>query len=180
MKRIFCKNVAIALVLGALVAATAAAASGGEVAAKFKIGDSAPDFVLDDVDGRKVQLSTANKGTVVLLAFWSLRCSACLEEAPYLEKLHKSYSGKGVRLLSVVTDGVDGAATKTIMKEMGLSPSYPVLVDPDFAASDTYTNFIVPHTLVIDRNGVIRYIHTGFEPGTEKQYEAALEKALGS
>ena len=52
-------------------------------------------------------------------------------------------------------------------------------MDPDFTASDTYTNFVVPHTLVIDRKGIIRYVHTGFEPGTEKQYEAALVKALG-
>ena len=82
-------------------------------------------------------------------------------------------------VLSVVTDGVDAAATKTIMKEVGVSPSYPVLVDPDFSVSDTYTTFVVPHTLVIDRKGIIRYLHTGFEAGTEKQYEAALEKALG-
>ena len=82
-------------------------------------------------------------------------------------------------VLSVVTDGVDAAATRTIMKDIGVSPSYPVLMDPDFTASDTYTTFVVPHTLVIDRNGIIRYVHTGFESGTEKQYEAALVKALG-
>jgi peroxiredoxin len=75
---------------------------------------------------------------------------------------------------------VDAAATKSIMKEVGVSPSYPVLVDPDFTASDTYTTFVVPHTLIIDRKGIIRYVHTGFEPGTEKQCEAALVKALGS
>ena len=66
------------------------------------------------------------------------------------------------------------------MKEVGAAPAYPVLIDPDFAVSDTYTNFLVPHTLVIDRKGVGRYVHTGFEPGTEKQYEAALDRALGS
>ena len=60
------------------------------------------------------------------------------------------------------------------------SPSYPVLVDPDFAVSDIYTSFVVPHTLVIDRKGIIRYVHTGFESGTEKQYEEALKQALGS
>jgi peroxiredoxin len=151
-----------------------------ELAAKFKIGDTAPDFTLQEIGGRQVQLSKANKGKVVLLAFWSLRCGACLQEVPFLEQLHKSYGGKGVTVLSVVTDGVDAAATKSIMKEVGVSPNYPVLVDPDFTASDTYTTFVVPHTLIIDRKGIIRYVHTGFEPGTEKQCEAALVKALGS
>ena len=59
-------------------------------------------------------------------------------------------------VLSVVTDGVDATAAKTIMKEAGVSPSYPVLMDPDFTATDAYTNFMVPHTLVIDRKGIIR------------------------
>jgi len=177
MKRMTSRIAAIVAVLGAL--ATAPDAPAAELGAKFKIGDKAPDFTLTDTNGRKIQLAQANRGQVVLLAFWSLRCGACLEEAPFLEKLHKTYGGKGVSVISVLTDGVDAAASKTIMKEVGVSPSYPVLVDPDFAASDTYTSFVVPHTLVIDRKGIIRYLHTGFEPGTEKQYEAALVKALG-
>jgi peroxiredoxin len=179
MKRMMCSIAAIGAVLGALATAAVPTARAGEMAAKFKIGDTAPDFTLQEIGGRQVQLSIANKGKVVLLAFWSLRCGACIQEVPFLEQLHKSYGAKGVAVLSVVTDGVDAAATRTIMKEVGVSPSYPVLVDPDFTASDTYTNFVVPHTLVIDRTGVIRYVHTGFEPGTEKQYEAALVKALG-
>ena len=179
MKRFTRSITAIGIVLGALLAAAAPGALAEEMAAKFKIGDRAPDFTLQEIGGKQVQLSSVNKGKVVLLAFWSLRCGACLSEVPYLEQLHKSYSGKGVAVLSVVTDGVDAAATKSIMKDVGAAPSYPVLVDPDFTASDTYTNFVVPHTLVIDRAGIIRYVHTGFDPGTEKQYEAALVKALG-
>lgn len=180
MKRRICSITAIAAVLGTLATVAAPPALAEGMAAKFKIGDAAPDFTLQEIGGRRVQLSSVNKGKVVLLAFWSLRCGACIQESPFLEQLHKSFGGQAVAVLSVVTDGVDAAATKTIMKEVGVSPSYPVLVDPDFTASDTYTNFVVPHTLVIDRKGIIRYVHTGFEPGTEKQYEAALKQALGS
>jgi len=179
MKRMICSTAAIVAVLGVLMSAVVPTVLAGEMAAKFKVGDKAPDFTLQETGGRQVQLSKAYQDNVVLLAFWSLRCGACLEEAPFLVQLHKKYAGKGAVVLSVVTDGVDAATTKTVMKEVGVAPSYPVLVDPDFTASDTYTNFIVPHTLVIDRKGIIRYLHTGFEPGTEKQYEAALVKALG-
>jgi len=179
MKRGICRLAAIAAALATLAIDATPAARAQDMAAKFKIGDAAPDFTLQDLGGRQVQLSKANKDKAVLLAFWSLRCGACLQEIPSLEQLHTRYGGKGVAVLSVVTDGVDAAATKTIMKEVGASPSYPVLVDPDFAVSDTYTSFVVPHTLVIDRKGIIRYVHTGFEPGTEKQYEAAIVKALG-
>jgi peroxiredoxin len=180
MKRMICSITAIVAVLGTLASAAAPTARAGEMAAKFKVGDTAPDFALQEIGGRQARLSSAYKENVVLLAFWSLRCGACLQEVPFLEQLHKKFAGKGAVVLSVVTDGVDPATTKTIMKEVGASPSYPVLADPDFTASDTYTNFVVPHTLVIDRKGIIRYVHTGFDPGTEKQYEAALVTALGS
>jgi peroxiredoxin len=179
MKRQIGLITALVAVLGVLTITTATGARAAEPASKFKAGDKAPDFTLQEVGGRTVKLSVAGKDKVVLLAFWSLRCGACLQEVPYIEALHKNLSGRGVVVLSVVTDGVDAGATKKIMKEVQAAPSYPVLVDPDFAVSDTYTNFLVPHTLVIDRKGIIRFVHTGFEPGTEKQYEEALLKALG-
>ena len=178
MKRMICSITAAAAMLGVLATATVPAALADMAVSKLKVGDPAPDFTLKDSGGRQVQLSSAGKNKVVLLAFWSLRCGTCLGEVPYLEQLHRSYTGKGVVVLSVVTDGVDATAAKTIMKEAGVSPSYPVLMDPDFTATDAYTNFMVPHTLVIDRKGIIRYVHTGFETGTEKQYEAALTEAL--
>ena len=180
MKRFICSVAAIVTVLGALAATPSPTAAAGELPAKFKVGDKAPDFTLQDVEGRQVRLSGLTKDRVVLLAFWSLRCGACLQEMPHLVQLYKNYGGRGATVLSVITDGVDAATAKTVMKEVDASPNYPVLVDPDFAVSDTYTNFVVPFTLVIDRKGIIRYVHTGFEPGSEKHYEAALKQALGS
>ena len=180
MKRMIRNITAIVAVLGTLTAAAVPSVHAEELAAKFKVGDKAPDFTLKEIGGKNLQLAAVNKGKVVLLAFWSLRCGACLQEAPFLEQLHKSYAGKGVTLLSVVTDGVDATTTISVMKEVQVAPTYWVLMDPEFAVSDLYTNFVVPHTLVIDRKWIIRYIHTGFEPGDEKKYEAALVQALGS
>lgn len=166
----------LAVLLGAL--ATAPAAAAGDLAAKFRVGDTAPDFALKDIQGRQVRLSEITRNKVVLLAFWSLRCEACLEEVPYIEQIHRAFAGRGVAVLSVVTDGLDAAATKTMMKVAKAAPSYPVLVDPEYAVSDVYTSFVVPHTLVVDRKRIVRYVKTGFEPGSEKQHQAALELAL--
>jgi peroxiredoxin len=178
MKRFILGFTALAAVLGGLL--TAVPARAGEMPAKFKVGDKAPDFTLADLEGQKVQLSSVLKNKAVLLAFWSRRCSACQQEVPALERIHKNSQGKPVAVISVVTDGMPAAETRSVMKDVGIAPTYPVLLDPEFAVSDTYTNFVVPHTLVIDRTGTIRYVHTGFEQGTDKQYEAALQAALGS
>lgn len=179
MKRFLCRAFALAAALGVLVAAVPEARA-GEMPGKFKIGDTAPDFTLPSLAGQTVQLSKFAGSKVVLLAFWSVRCGACLAEVPFLNQIHAAWATRGVTVISVVTDGMDAETTQSLLKEIGTAPAYPVLLDQEFTASDTYTNFVVPHTLVIDRKGVIRYVHTGFEAGVEKQYEAALAAALGS
>ena len=159
---------------------TSALAAGEMGKNKFEVGAVAPDFTLADLKGSEVKLSSLKGSKVVLLNFWGLRCGACLEEMPYLEAIHKKYSGKDVVLLGVDTDGVDAQTVIDTMKEVGVVVSYVILTDPDFKATDTYTNFLVPLTIVIDRKGIIRYIHTGFEKGREKEYEEAVKMALGS
>jgi peroxiredoxin len=168
---------AAAALAAALVAGRAAAAE--PVKAKFEPGQKAPDFVLSDLAGKQVRLSDHAGKDVVLLVFWALRCGTCRAETPHIERLHRQYKGKGLAVISVDTDGIDAKGTAEIMKEIGIEVTYPVLVDPDFTASDLYTNFVVPLTYVIGRDGVIRYVHTGFESGTEKTYEEAILKALG-
>jgi peroxiredoxin len=154
-------------------------AVGGEMGQdKFKAGDKAPEFVTKDIAGGDVKLS-ALAGKVVLLNFWGLRCGACLEEMPYLEKIFADYKDKGLVVLGVDTDGVGPEEIIATLKEVKVSVSYPLLTDPDFTITDVYTNFLVPLTIVIDKKGVITYIHTGFEKGTEKVYESAVKKALG-
>lgn len=169
---------AVAAIFGSLLISGGAAAGPlGEE--KFKPGDAAPDFTTTDLTGAKVRLSDF-RGKVVLLNFWGLRCGACLEEMPYLESMHQKLRGRGLVTLGVDTDGVDIATVQATLTEVKVSVTYQLLIDQDFTITDIFTNFLVPLTIVIDRKGIIGYIHTGFEKGLEKEYEAAVVKALGS
>jgi peroxiredoxin len=181
MRRRFTSGVTAVLLslAAALLLALAAPAGANMNDDKFKPGDIAPDFALKDLAGKEAHLSSYKGAKVVLLNFWGMRCGACLEEMPYLEDLHKRYADKGLAVIGVDTDGVDAQTIKETMAEVKISVSYPLFVDPEFKATDLYTNFLVPLTLVIDKKGVVTFIHTGFEKGTEKQYEAAVKKALG-
>ena len=145
---------------------------------KFKVGDKAPDFTTVDLDGNKVTLSSFNDSKVVLLNFWGLRCGACIEEMPHLNALHHKYGEKGLVVLAVDTDGVDTPTVVSTMQEVGISADFTILIDPDFTITDTYTNFLVPLNIIIDKQGVIQYIHTGYEAGVEKEYEEAVVKVL--
>jgi peroxiredoxin len=146
---------------------------------KFKAGDKAVDFTTVDLDGKKITLSSYQGDQVVLLNFWGLRCGACIEEMPHLNTIYNSYKDKGLELLAVDTDGVDADTVVKTMKEVGLDVDFPILLDMDFVITDTYTNFLVPLTIVVDKVGVIQYIHTGYEAGDEKHYEEAVARLLG-
>jgi len=168
------------LPLVALLCAAPAAQAESELGRnKFQPGDKAPDFTLKSTTGAEFKLSSYAGKQVVLLNFWGLRCGACIEEMPHLDTIAATYKGKGLIVLGVDSDGVGASEVIATLKEVGVSVSYPLLVDPDFAVTDAYTNFLVPLTIVIDKKGIVTYIHTGFEKGTEKQYEDAVKKALG-
>jgi len=173
-------GVTVTLALVALLcAASAARASGGLGQEKFKPGDKAPDFVAKDFTGKEIKLSSFAGKKVVLLNFWGVRCGACLEEMPYLDVIGKKYADKGLVLLGVNTDGIDAKTALETLTELKVSVGYQLLTDEDFKITDIYTNFLVPLTIVIDKKGIITYIHTGFEKGSEKHYEDAVKKALG-
>jgi len=172
----FASLLAAALVLPALVCLPAHAFDMD--AQKFKPGDTAPDFTLKDIAGNDVNLSDYAGKKVVLLAFFAVRCGTCLAEAPYLEKTHQKYAGKDFVLLGINTDGINASLAAQTMKDVGFETTYTVLLDPDFTVTDVYTNFLVPLTMVIDKKGIVRYIHSGFKNGDQKEYEKAVKKAL--
>jgi peroxiredoxin len=173
----FVALIALAVALSAGLPSSAVAEGFGEE--KFKAGDKAPDFTTVDLDGNKVTLSSFNGSKVVLLNFWGLRCGACIEEMPHLNAIYGKYKDKGLVVLGVDTDGVDATIVRDTMKEVGIVADFTILLDMEFTITDTYTNFLVPLTLVIGKSGVIEFIHTGYESGNEKEYEKAVAQALG-
>lgn len=171
----------VILILAGLLCAAPSPGLCGELGQeKFKPGDAAPDFTLMSLANENITLSGFMGKKVVVLNFWGLRCSACIEEMPYLDAIHNRYRDKGLVVLGVDTDGVGIEDVVATLKEIRVAVGYPLLVDPEFAVTDAYTNFLVPLTIVIDKTGKIRYIHTGFEKGDEKKLESAVKKALGS
>ncbi len=172
-----CAVTAVVALLGIMPGAGRAAEKGFQE--KFKVGDKAPDFTTKDIDGAMIKLSSFKGKKVVLLNFWGIRCGSCIEEMPYLEAMYARFKDKDVAFLGVDTDGVNGDIIRGALADLKLTVSYQLLLDEEFSITDIYTNFLVPLTIVIDRDGVIQYIHTGFEKGREKEYEDALKKALG-
>ena len=69
----------------------------------FTVGDTAPDFTVNDVDGRSFTLSEVN-GKPVVIAFFATWCAPCQIEAATLKKLDDEQGGNTFEVLQIGVD----------------------------------------------------------------------------
>ena len=134
----------------------------------------APAFTLQSLDGRTVTLGQY-KGDVVMINFWASWCGPCRQEMPLLDDIYKQYKDMGFVLLGVNVEpdasGANGWLKKTPV-------SYPILTDPKSSVSQLYQVQAMPTTVIIDRQGVVRYVHNGYLPGDENQYMNSIRSLI--
>jgi len=126
----------------------------------------APDFTLKSDSGENLRLSEM-RGEVVLINFWASWCGPCRQEMPILSELHDKYKAMGFTVLGINVEENSSDARK-LLKEMPVS--FPVLFDNDSSVSKQYDVAAMPSTVLVDRDGNMRYLHKGYKPGLEDTY----------
>ncbi len=133
-----------------LVAFAAASLASGAQAAGPVVGQLAPDFTVQTLDGRTVTLESL-RGNVVVVNFWATWCGPCKRELPILDRFYELRRDVGLRVLAVTTeDSLPLARLKPLAERMTIpmvrrfKGRYGVLGG-------------VPTNYVIDRAGVLRY-----------------------
>ncbi|MFL5560049.1 MAG: redoxin domain-containing protein [Gemmatimonadaceae bacterium] len=108
------------------------------------LGDSAPAKTL-----------ASYKGDVVLLNIWATWCAPCRAEMPSIEKLHREFGPRGLKIVAVsVDDPGQQKAIRDFVRELGLT--FEILQDPTHDIQKAYQTTGVPETFVLGRDGVIR------------------------
>jgi peroxiredoxin len=138
------------------------------------IGTAAPDFAAKSDAGRNMRLSEF-RGQVVLVNFWASWCSPCRQELPLLNKVYTQYRSAGFALLAVNVDDSRKDA-EAMLKRLGLR--FPTLFDNSKSVAKLYGVDTMPATLVIDRDGRVRYVHRGYYEGYERKYEQQVRELL--
>lgn len=137
--------------------------------------DAAPDFTLKSLDGTNLRLEEY-RGKVVLINFWASWCGPCRQEMPVLDRLHQRYADTGFAVLGVNVEGQEAPARALLAK---MPVSFPVLIDEGQKVSEQYDLEAMPSTVVIDRDGVVRYVHRGYTPGDEAGYVEMVKQLIG-
>ena len=160
------KNLVLALLV-TVFAATSLASSGLE-------GQLAPDFALKSSTGENLRLSEY-RGDVVMINFWATWCGPCRQEMPLLDQLYTRYERVGFNLLGVNIDD-DSRRAMQMIEELGVN--FPVLFDARKEVSKLYDVIAMPSTVILDREGNLRYVHHGYEPGYENDYQDQIRALL--
>jgi len=142
----------------------------------------APSFGFTDRKGENVTLEKLlARSKVVLVNFWGLRCSACLEELPSLNVLQEKYRGAGLRVLGVNTDGLSYDVLASQMRKGNVTIDYEVVADPEMKVVDAFQMLVAPLTLIIDSGGNVAYSHEGFNGDADAvRLDAEIKKVLGA
>ena len=124
-----------------------------------EIGDSAPDFTLQDMNGKTAGLS-GFKSSVIMLDFFASWCPPCRQEVPDFIELQKAYGDKGFAMVGVSLVGPQ--ESRDFANQAGIN--YPVLID-DGKASAAYGPIrSIPTTFLIGRDSRIAKVYIGYRP----------------
>ena len=138
---------------------------------------TAPNFVAKNLDGKKVELKETLEDGPVLISFWATWCKPCIKELNQLQKVYEKYKKEDFEILAI---DVDGPRSRSKVKPMakGLKWEFPVLWDKSKDIYRKYHVLGIPHTVLIDKSGEIRYTHTTYRPGDEEVIKKKIEELL--
>ena len=124
-----------------------------------QIGDKAPDFTLESIDGKDVSLSDF-QGKTVLIVFTSVNCKECESQMPYLVGAYQQENGK-LAVLDIYHMIYDPRLVSNYVTDKQFT-TFPSLPDPNNSVANAYGATRYPPTnFIIDTAGIIRYKKIG-------------------
>ena len=138
------------------------------------IGAKAPDFELSAQGGGSPLSPVAHTGQVVIVDFWATWCAPCKDSFPFYQSLTDKY-GDQLAVLAVSVDE-EPAGIADFVAETKVT--FPVAWDEDQSVTHLYKPETMPTSYLVDRNGVVQYVHAGFKSGDADGIVQHIEQLL--
>ena len=141
---------------------------------------SLSSFEAEDMDGQKIDQSIFANYDLTMVNIWTTWCGVCVEEMPYLEKLHKQLP-ENVNIISICGDASDEKElAQQILDKNEIT--FQTLVDND-ALNESLLKYVTgfPTTIFVDKNGnIVGDIQMG-APGENivQGYQQLIDNRLG-
>ncbi len=149
--------VAIALVLGIYEVTRNGSGPYKPRGPSYVVYSAAPDFSLQDLDGRPLNLA-GYRGKVVLLDFWATWCTPCRGEIPHFVDLQDKYRDQGLQVIGISMD--DGVKpVREFYRQFKMN--YPVGLGNEKVA-EAYGGVLgLPITFLVGRDGRVAAKYVG-------------------
>lgn len=143
-------------------ASTSAVPEASHVHPGPRVGQKAPTFSLEDVDGNQVNVADMVGKKMLAVVFWGTWCDFCKAEIPALKKLQERHKEEQFQIVSVAVKKDQAQPQAEFHKDVSeftkdRKLNYTVLLDPEYEAVTLYHLDGVPTIIVVDLEGNVRY-----------------------
>ena len=139
------------------------------------LGKAAPPIKLSLVKEGELDLANHAGKDVVMLDFWATWCGPCVAEMPILAKVAQEYADKGV-VLYAVNLREEVADIEEFFKDKDFTAT--VALDTEGTVGDAYGAEGIPHLVIVDKNGIVQSVHTGYSPDIGETLHKELDAIL--
>ncbi len=144
----------------------------------LKVNDKAADFKVQLLDGTSVSLSSL-KGKVVLINFWATWCGPCMMEFNELpSKILTPFKDKDFVFLAISRGEEKKLVDKKMKEVREKGIDFNPGLDPDKSIWSLYGTAYIPKNFLLDKEGVIRYVSTGYAPPKVGELANEINKLL--
>jgi peroxiredoxin len=178
------RTFALALTLGACVAATSQGVAGA--ADEPRVGRKIENFTLEDFRGRQRSLAEFADAKVVVVAFIGTECPLANLYMPRLNELSAALAGKGVAFVGINANQQD-SITEVGAHAQRHGVTFPILKDAGNKVADQFGAVRTPEMFVLDKDRTVRYwgriddqYGIGYQKpeATRKDVQLAVEELL--
>ncbi|MBL4942508.1 MAG: TlpA family protein disulfide reductase [Colwellia sp.] len=121
------------------------------------------------------QTLAQHKGKVVYLDFWASWCGPCRKSFPWMNKIQAEYKSQGFSVISINLDANRALAEKFLVETPAV---FPVIYDPKGKLAKHFKIKGMPSSMLIGRDGEIKFRHAGFFINRIPQYQQEIELLL--
>jgi thiol-disulfide isomerase/thioredoxin len=139
-------------------------------------GDPAPQWSAPALAGGAPVSLSAARGKVVYLDFWASWCAPCRTALPAIEELRQEFPAESFAVVAVNVDRDPEAARRFLART---PVGYPSASDPEGRIPARFGLETMPTSYLIDRDGVVRYVHRGFQRADVDALRARIAELVG-